>query len=375
MDYLFDLNRLPSFLVPFVSLSYRIGYRDVCLIVTLIAIMAVLRDSARLLLLEPFANWKLTRDWRRRQALKSGSSTPDANAKKGETPGSGDKISRVTASNGNVGNAERLTADRPAEGSLEARRIRHAVVRFAEQGWQAIYYLVQWLLGIYIHYYLPSNLWAGYPHIPLAGIVKLYYLMQVSVYVHAVLLLNAEAHRKDHWQMMTHHIVTIILIVASYSYNFTRVGCLIMVIMDWCDLFLPLAKMLRYLSYQTACDATFVFWMLSWFVTRHALFYKVIASAYWDVPNELEFGWWPERGYWLTKEVHKVFVTLLVILEVIQSIWTYVIFGILYRVLKGEGADDSRSDDEGCDFPYRKIQRSRKTGNCLCSAGPDPGLR
>jgi len=91
----------------------------------------------------------------------------------------------------------------------------------------------------YVHYYLPSNLWAGYPHIPLAGIVKLYYLMQMSLYVHGVLLLNAEAPRKDHWQMMAHHVVTITLIVTSYAYNFTRVGCLIMVLMDWCDIFLP----------------------------------------------------------------------------------------------------------------------------------------
>jgi acyl-CoA-dependent ceramide synthase len=38
---------------------------------------------------------------------------------------------------------------------------------------------------------------------------------------------------------MTHHVVTIVLIVASYAYNFTRVGCLIMVLMDWCDIFFP----------------------------------------------------------------------------------------------------------------------------------------
>jgi hypothetical protein len=63
--------------------------------------------------------------------------------------------------------------------------------------------------------------------------------LQISLYVHLVLVLNAEAPRKDHWQMMTHHAVTIALIVISYSYNFTRVGCLIMVLMDWCDIFLP----------------------------------------------------------------------------------------------------------------------------------------
>ncbi len=121
--------------------------------------------------------------------------------------------------------------------------------------------------------------------------------------------------------------------------------------------------MLRYLSYQVACDVTFVWWVLSWFVTRHVLFCKVIASAYWDVPTQLD-GSRPERGYNLTKEVHEVFVSLLIILEVsalfhphftlqfncpcqiIQSIWSYLICGVAYRVLKGEGADDSRSDSE-----------------------------
>ncbi|KAH9972998.1 longevity assurance proteins LAG1/LAC1 [Lactifluus volemus] len=354
MDHFFDTKRLPSFLVPFVTLSYpvnpplkpdsfpdsayyEIGYRDVCVIVTLIAIMAILRDAARVLVLEPFAIWKLTRDWRRRQASKASVNDPlNVNA-------SGKVNGPVTT----IGSAEKLVADRPPDKSRDAHRIRHAVLRFAEQGWQALYYLIQWSLGIYIHFHLPSNLWAGYPHVPLAGIVKLYYLMQISVYVHAVLLLNAEARRKDHWQMMAHHVVTITLIVTSYAYNFTRVGCRIMVLMDWCDLFFPIAKMLRYLSYQTACDVVFVWWMVSWFITRHVLFCQVIASAYWDSPQQLEFGWWPERGYWFTKEVHKIFVSLLVILEIIQSVWSYLIFGVAYRVLKGEGADDTRSDDEG----------------------------
>ena len=41
--------------------------------------------------------------------------------------------------------------------------------------------------------------------------------------------------------MMTHHIITVALMVASYFYNFTRVGCLIMVLMDCCDIWLPVS--------------------------------------------------------------------------------------------------------------------------------------
>lgn len=87
----------------------------------------------------------------------------------------------------------------------------------------------------------PVDLWLNYPHVPLAGAVKFYYLIQNAFYLHQVLILNAEARRKDHYQMMAHHIITIVLMVTSYAYNFTRIGCVIMVLMDCCDIFLPVS--------------------------------------------------------------------------------------------------------------------------------------
>jgi acyl-CoA-dependent ceramide synthase len=170
MDYFVDLNRLPSFLVPFVTLSYPvdrplnpdsfpdssyydIGYRDACVMVTLIAIMAILRDASRVFILEPFANWKLTHDWRRRQARKSGSSTPNSKPSSNNTVGhnGSSKINEPVTIHSS---AEKPIADRPPENSREARRIRHAVMRFAEQGWQAIYYMFQWSLGVVRFSYL-----------------------------------------------------------------------------------------------------------------------------------------------------------------------------------------------------------------------------
>ena len=85
----------------------------------------------------------------------------------------------------------------------------------------------------------PVDVWINYPHIPLAGPIKFYYLTQNAFYIHQILVLNAEARRKDHWQMMTHHVITVVLMLGSYFYNFTRVGVLIMMLMDLCDIFLP----------------------------------------------------------------------------------------------------------------------------------------
>lgn len=85
----------------------------------------------------------------------------------------------------------------------------------------------------------PVDVWTGYPHIPLAGPLKFYYLTQTAFYMHQMLILNAEARRKDHWQMMTHHVVSVVLMVCSYFGNYTRVGVLIMMLMDITDIFLP----------------------------------------------------------------------------------------------------------------------------------------
>lgn len=125
--------------------------------------------------------------------------------------------------------------------------------------------LVEYGLSIvqYIHYNLPTapfrptKLWLGYPHIPLAGPLKIYYLTQTSFYLHQILILNAEARRKDHVQMMTHHVITIALMVTSYFHNWTRVGCLIMVLMDWCDIFLPVSEMLYILRQKSPFYSVF----------------------------------------------------------------------------------------------------------------------
>ena len=76
---------LPSFLVPFITLSYpterpaepdsfhdysyyKGGILDLCFIVTCIAVMAILRDALRLGVCEPFARWYLTRRLRKSKA-------------------------------------------------------------------------------------------------------------------------------------------------------------------------------------------------------------------------------------------------------------------------------------------------------------------
>ncbi|KAH9912609.1 longevity assurance proteins LAG1/LAC1 [Epithele typhae] len=352
---------LPRQLVPFVTLSvptappvkpdsfpdssyYGAGLLDFCLMITFIAVMAVLRDATRLLLAEPFARWKLTRNLRAHKLAKLAAAKTN-----GKANGTPEKANGHGAQNGNGNgyNASSPDTVTPAE----RKKLRHAVTRFSEQGWPVVYYAIQVPFGMYVHANLPTSMlnpvdvWANYPHFPLAGPVKFYYLLQTAFYIHQVLILNAEARRKDHWQMMSHHVITIALMVGSYFYNYTRVGCLIMLLMDICDIFLPSAKMLKYLGMRTLCDVMFITFMVSWFITRHVLF-NIVIKVTWEVWYIVPRIWDPSRGHYLTKEIYLGFFTMLCTLQVIQLVWFGMICRVAYLVVSGKGAEDTRSDDE-----------------------------
>jgi len=353
------LSWVPQYLLPFVSLSYPTdppsktdsfhdsqhfgtGWLDICTIVGLIAAMAILRDLARLYVFEPFARWKLAKALRAKKLTASkngGSPSPTLKAK---------LVSNGVA-NGHQpnGNAQKITFT-----AVEKRRMHRSVLRFAEQGWALLCYSFQCGFGLYVNSHFPTNLlspgegmWSRYPH-PLPGPVKFYYLNETAFYIHGIFILTAEARRKDHVQMMTHHFVAIALMLLSYSWNYTRVGCLIMVLMDVCDVLLPLAKMIKYMGGTLSCDIVFGLFMVGWLVTRHILFVIVIMSMYTDMPYYIAFKWDPEGGHYLTNRVYIGFLALMSMLQVLQLIWFSTILRVAYRVIAGRGAEDDRSDDE-----------------------------
>ena len=101
-------------------------------------------------------------------------------------------------------------------------------------------------LDQYIYYNSPywlnmRELWTDWPNRELTGIMKVYLLPQWAFWLQKIIVIHMEERRKDHWQMLGHHFVTVTLIAACYAYHHTRVGHLILVLMDVVDLFLPVS--------------------------------------------------------------------------------------------------------------------------------------
>ncbi|KAI1379067.1 longevity assurance proteins LAG1/LAC1 [Hypoxylon crocopeplum] len=254
---------------------------------------------------------------------------------------------------------------------------RKEITRFSEQAWMLIYYCVFWTLGLYLYvgspYFLNmKELWTGWPNRELSGLMKGYLLAQWAFWVQQVLVIHIEERRKDHWQMLIHHFITISLISASYCYHQTRVGNLILVLMDVVDLFLPLAKCLKYLGFTKLCDAMFVVFMVSWFVARHIFYLITCYSVHTDLaelvppacfrgnnsnltgPFPIPDGWSHyfepftdfEGTICWSPSVRWCFLYCLLGLQVLTIFWFFMIIQVAIRVIKGDGADDTRSDDE-----------------------------
>ncbi|EEU40431.1 uncharacterized protein NECHADRAFT_32956 [Fusarium vanettenii 77-13-4] len=271
---------------------------------------------------------------------------------------------------------------------------RKSLTRFSEQAWLMVYYTVFWPWGVYIyctspHYMSMKNLWTDWPNRELDGLMKGYLLCQWAFWLQQMIVINIEERRKDHWQMFTHHIVTTALIYSCYAYHHTRVGNFILVIMDVVDLFLPLAKCLKYSGFTKLCDVMFGLFVVSWFIARHVLYIMVCWSIYSDVPQIMPTGCFkgtndnligpidPPAGYSYLLDpflkpdglvcyneiIQWAFLGPLLFLQLITIGWFTLIVRVIIKVLKGGDAEDVRSDDEGGDeeeeedeFVYEEAQ-------------------
>lgn len=236
-------------------------------------------------------------------------------------------------------------------------KLKKARVRFAEQGWCAIYYFTLFVFGAVLYWNLPyfmnlDNIYRGWPHFHMTKYFKVYYLMLMGFWIQQIFVLHIEAPRKDHWQMLSHHIITVALIITLYYYYFTRIGNLVLMIMDLVDVFLSAAKLLKYAGKRVACDVMFLVFMLLWITMRHGVYNYLYYHAWTRaqllmllsecIPGVVQ------KRCWDLKVVY-MFLAMLGGLQVITLIWMYLIMKVAYKVITGLGAEDVRSDEDDTD--------------------------
>lgn len=130
--------------------------------------------------------------------------------------------------------------------------------------------------------------------------------------------------------------------------------------------------MLKYLHYEATCNTMFGIFLATWLVTRHGIYVNLCWAIYRDVPRVMPFACYSgdtmeletdptKLSQWryldpffdqkgticLDRNIKSIFLGLLLMLQVLSIVW----FGMIIKValsmlLKGEGANDTRSGDE-----------------------------
>ena len=178
-----------------------------------------------------------------------------------------------------------LTAGRALLSELVFRPMAHAVGvrlkevgKFVEQGWQVMYYAGAFSVGFYF-----MNKWEfdmrafflEHPAPPCEALLKTFYLVQLSFWLHMIPVTLVEPWRADFVEMMLHHLITSGMIASSYTLNFLKIGVAVFAEQDFADIFLPFAKMFKYARKQAIADVVFGIFALAWIPTRHGLFFII----------------------------------------------------------------------------------------------------
>ncbi|XP_063832943.1 ceramide synthase 5-like [Ostrinia nubilalis] len=235
------------------------------------------------------------------------------------------------------------------------------LVKFCENSWKVIFYVSSFSFGAYVLWDKPwlwdiDQCYIGYPHHGVTNDVWWYYTISSAFYWSLMISQFWDVRRKDFWQMFVHHVATIALLSFSWVCNLHRIGTLVLWCHDLPDIFVESVKAAKYAKYQKLCDALFLVLIVSWLATRVGIFpFYIIRSTLIRAPQLVPMF-----------PAYYIFNTLLVLLQLLHVVWTWLILLMAYNTIKaGQMEGDIRSSNSELSSSPHDSGRASPTGNHL----------
>ncbi|ODM90846.1 Ceramide synthase 6, partial [Orchesella cincta] len=199
------------------------------------------------------------------------------------------------------------------------------LTKFCECGWRCLCYTFSFTFGLFS---VPDDVWW-------------YYLFAGGYYCSLLLSLQFDAKRKDFWEMLLHHLVSILLLGFSWVCNFVRIGTVVLVLHDCVDIFLEVndggAKMSKYANNERLAEKIFAVFILLWIITRLGLYpFYVLHGIFFEAPKITNTAF---PAFWL-------FGVWLLLLQFLHIFWTYFIIKIVLDIVLSGKTQDARSCSE-----------------------------
>lgn len=226
---------------------------------------------------------------------------------------------------------------------------RSKIEKCSESMWKLTYYAT---VEVFVLRTLYHESWStditeyfrGWPDQEFKLPLKLFYMCQCGFYLYSIgALLKWETRRKDFAVMMSHHIITVILISVSYITGFFRVGSIVLALHDASDVFMEAAKVFKYSENELGASVFFGLFAISWLILRLIIFpFWVIRSTSYHLVDCLSLS----EVYDMS--LYYIFNTMLLTLLVFHIYWWILICAMIMRQMKNRGkvGEDIRSDSE-----------------------------
>lgn len=240
--------------------------------------------------------------------------------------------------------------------------------KLGETSWSFIYYLIISWYGLYVLWdkswlARTENCWIGWPFQTVSNDIYWYYVTELGYYISYLYMLFTDHKRKDFMEFFVHHLVTVTLLVLSWSYNLVRIGTLVLCLHDQVDYLVSIAKSAAYCKKQNVGGVFFALFLVTWLVTRLFVFpYTILYSVYIEL-SILADDSRPYLKYLNTSTIGHLTRALLVVLQIIHVIWTtHILKSAATKFTKGK-LQDTRSDTEEDDGLYKEEIKKMINGN------------
>lgn len=213
--------------------------------------------------------------------------------------------------------------------------------KFCESSWRCLYYTCSFALGLFVLWDEPwlwdiEQCWLNHPYHSLSNGVWLYITVSLALYWTLTVSQFFDIKRKDFWMMFTHHVATILSISLSWVSHYHRIGSLVLLCHDFADIFLEACKIAKYAKYHRLCDILMAVFLIVWTVSRLVFYPQLVYSS---MGEALRNG--------PTLMVTHILVGLLVLLQCLHILWTYILLQIIFIALKtGSVKNDYRSSSD-----------------------------
>ncbi|KAL9651312.1 hypothetical protein ABK040_001264 [Willaertia magna] len=253
----------------------------------------------------------------------------------------------------------------------EATRIQK--LRFIENAWFFVYYTIAFIFGYIVLSKAPwfhdtKHCAMNYPYEHTGDEVpylRLYMLFGCAFYSQALFsLLFVDEKMKDFLEMVVHHIATISLIAWCLIAYHHRIGSLVLILHDFVDVFLYIAKALHHLHFENGSTILFLCFTVCFILVRLVYFPVVILLAAanfqgWDYAARYYFFRYVKDAHFPIEisdygsclfrycvSSYWALTLLLCLLVVLHAIWLKAIVRVLYGAVVGANVGDPREEDE-----------------------------